>query len=647
MDNQFYKSAVNSLRNEIKSYVSQITAKLHFDITKSAVILSQSGNGYTILLDGNTYNNIPTDIKGAVFPINSVARIMIPQANYNNMFIMGLGEYTPNPTESEILMEQEAVATNTNYPVLLSPQTTNGARIGYFGTGVTVNPSTNTITANLNGTANKATNDINGNPIVTTYVKTTDIPTKVSQLTNDSGYITVSQAPVQSVNGKTGTVSLVTDDVPATATNRYVPAQPTTNSSNSFLNGDGNFVQIAVGGGSSSVANLFFSNTASAVGGYKILNYVADATATQASITCTSSADVLGYTYLYNDGIGTTTIDAGIWKSTFYGYVSNTQGETRLKIICFVYHTDGTTRDLFTKYTNDFDSTTAMSFYTETNRSQFSVLATDRLGFRVYGTTTRTSTTTIYFVMGGLNAAYINTPLALRHAQLRDLNGLADYQHMTSAQQTKLNNLGKTLTIVQNGTTVGTYNGSSDVSISLTNNTYTNGTVLALNSDVFSLNASLDNLNDVSISTPTNTQLLSYNGTNWTNIDAPILTYTEITSSMTFNKNVITTGVEASHIWYNSTSKHVFGIIKTNDYITNNDTICTFPSPILSSSFSGACGIGISLNGTMDIASFESGSIKSTQNLLYPQNTLYASDGINPTGTTTSFGIAYNISFNY
>lgn len=41
------------------------------------------------------------------------------------------------------------------------------------------------------------------------------IPTKTSQLGNDSGFITSSQAPVQSVNNKTGAVSLTATDVSA------------------------------------------------------------------------------------------------------------------------------------------------------------------------------------------------------------------------------------------------------------------------------------------------------------------------------------------------------------------------------------------------------------------------------------------------
>ena len=50
------------------------------------------------------------------------------------------------------------------------------------------------------------------------------VPTKVSELTNDSGYITAVQAPVQSVNGKTGAVTLSATDVsaiPSTLTGTY------------------------------------------------------------------------------------------------------------------------------------------------------------------------------------------------------------------------------------------------------------------------------------------------------------------------------------------------------------------------------------------------------------------------------------------
>ena len=51
--------------------------------------------------------------------------------------------------------------------------------------------------------------------VLTGYAKTTDIPTKTSQLENDSHYITASEAPVTSVNNKTGAVTLSAADVSA------------------------------------------------------------------------------------------------------------------------------------------------------------------------------------------------------------------------------------------------------------------------------------------------------------------------------------------------------------------------------------------------------------------------------------------------
>lgn len=51
------------------------------------------------------------------------------------------------------------------------------------------------------------------NSALTDYAKKAEIPTKTSQLDNDSHYITASEAPVQSVNAKTGAVVLTQDDV--------------------------------------------------------------------------------------------------------------------------------------------------------------------------------------------------------------------------------------------------------------------------------------------------------------------------------------------------------------------------------------------------------------------------------------------------
>lgn len=60
-----------------------------------------------------------------------------------------------------------------------------------------------------NGTITLTASDIGALPADTA------IPTKTSDLTNDSGFVTADNAPVQSVNGKTGVVSLSAEDVGA------------------------------------------------------------------------------------------------------------------------------------------------------------------------------------------------------------------------------------------------------------------------------------------------------------------------------------------------------------------------------------------------------------------------------------------------
>ena len=60
---------------------------------------------------------------------------------------------------------------------------------------------------------------------LTGYAKTTDIPTKTSQLENDSHYITANEAPVTSVNSKTGAVQLNASDVGALPNTTVIPTK--------------------------------------------------------------------------------------------------------------------------------------------------------------------------------------------------------------------------------------------------------------------------------------------------------------------------------------------------------------------------------------------------------------------------------------
>lgn len=83
----------------------------------------------------------------------------------------------------------------------------NGASVGTFSANASTNKSINiTVPTNNNELINGA--GYITNSALTGYAKTDDLPTKISDLTNDSGYITSAGAPVQSVNGQTGDVTI-------------------------------------------------------------------------------------------------------------------------------------------------------------------------------------------------------------------------------------------------------------------------------------------------------------------------------------------------------------------------------------------------------------------------------------------------------
>lgn len=97
------------------------------------------------------------------------------------------------------------------------------------------------------------------------YAKTADVPTKTSQLDNDSHYITANEAPVQSVNTKTGAVVLTQDDIGDGKTyvrthndfTDVLKAQINTNEDNiAMLDGDVEGLQTDVGTLKTNATNL-------------------------------------------------------------------------------------------------------------------------------------------------------------------------------------------------------------------------------------------------------------------------------------------------------------------------------------------------------------------------------------------------------
>lgn len=116
------------------------------------------------------------------------------------------------------LTASRALVSNSSGKVAVS--TVTSTEIGYLD-GVTSNVQTQldskqpTITVNGiikgDGAGNLSAQDT----VAAELVDLPTVPTKVSELTNDANYITAAQAPVQSVNNKTGAVSLTASDVSA------------------------------------------------------------------------------------------------------------------------------------------------------------------------------------------------------------------------------------------------------------------------------------------------------------------------------------------------------------------------------------------------------------------------------------------------
>ena len=123
-------------------------------------------------------NSAPTLSWGATSTIGSVAGT-------------DLQVKMPANPNTDTKVTQTATTSNATYPLLLAPsgQTATTTTTSYFDSGVTLNPSTNTIAANISGNAStatalttsagSATQPIyfsNGKPVATTYTLGTSVP---------------------------------------------------------------------------------------------------------------------------------------------------------------------------------------------------------------------------------------------------------------------------------------------------------------------------------------------------------------------------------------------------------------------------------------------------------------------------------------
>lgn len=167
-------------------------------------------------------------------------------------------------------------------------------------------------------------------------------------------------------------------------------------------------------------ANVYFTTDDSDVSWYKKISYNISPTETELSWIVNNN-EVLFRTYLYDDPIDTTVIDAGTWVVNTRYKVSWTPWVTQLAFEAFLRHTDTTETTLFKIYSDELNSTVYETIRQTTNQPSFACLATDRFWVRIYGKTTHNSNITISTIVWDGDGAYFITPISLRHWQLRDL----------------------------------------------------------------------------------------------------------------------------------------------------------------------------------------------------------------------------------
>ena len=80
------KIAYEQLLQGVQSYVKKCLAESDRDITTTARVVEVNEDLYTIELNGVEYSGI--DTIGGTCIVNEIVRVMIPQGQYNNMFIL-------------------------------------------------------------------------------------------------------------------------------------------------------------------------------------------------------------------------------------------------------------------------------------------------------------------------------------------------------------------------------------------------------------------------------------------------------------------------------------------------------------------------------------------------------------------------------
>ena len=175
-------------------------------------------------------------------------------------------------------------------------------------------------------------------------------------------------------------------------------------------------LSISTGGGYA--ANVYLTTVASSTNGsYSQLSYAPEATETILSATVNNNT-VLIEDYIFDGDVQAQFIPAGEWGFHFHRKVDNTAADTKIIFEIYKRSNLGIETVLFTVSSASIEDTTFAREDLLIAKPSFVVDTTDRIGLKIYATT-RNSNVTVQLKVGDGEACYFNTPLAVRHNQLR------------------------------------------------------------------------------------------------------------------------------------------------------------------------------------------------------------------------------------
>ena len=206
MSEQMERNAYQQLLEGITFYIDKVVSDNKEKTTTARIVSVQADGSYTIDLEGKQYSNINTI--GGTCTVNEMVKVMIPQGQYNNMFILKGGSGSGGGSASGVTSvngkagnvtltasDVGALPNTTIIPTKTSELDNNSGFVVDTNYVHTDNNFTTILKDKLNGIANGAEVNVQANWNETdvnsdAYIKNKpSIPTKTSELQNDSNYV--------------------------------------------------------------------------------------------------------------------------------------------------------------------------------------------------------------------------------------------------------------------------------------------------------------------------------------------------------------------------------------------------------------------------------------------------------------------------